>query len=158
MINPLAIQETMLAAALAAEKLQAAIQQSREELARELGKRAIEDIRSRTARGIDEDGRPFTAYSPGYALYKGSTNVNLQLSGLMLESLIYKSSGEGKGYVTVEATRHGSIDSKQLAILHQYGTAKMPRRAFLGWNEKEHMASAWHSLKNYFNSFISHYI
>jgi hypothetical protein len=58
---------------------------------REIGLMARERIIRRTAQGKDERGQPFQAYSQGYRERKGRElgvgNVNLQVSGAMLNAL-----------------------------------------------------------------------
>jgi hypothetical protein len=56
-------------------------------LMREIGRQAISAIRARTRMGRDADGRAFAPYSPGYAKLKGSTSVDLTVSGDMLSAL-----------------------------------------------------------------------
>ncbi len=61
------------------------------EVMHEIGLAAREAILRRTARGIDKDGTAFEPYSEGYAKRKadelGTTDVNLQVSGRMLNDL-----------------------------------------------------------------------
>ena len=57
------------------------------ELMREVGLLARERILRRTAAGMDAEGRPFRAYSEGYAKQKGTTRVDLKLSGAMLNAI-----------------------------------------------------------------------
>jgi CTP:molybdopterin cytidylyltransferase MocA len=54
---------------------------------REVGLLARERIVRRTLRGIDAHGAPFQPYSAAYAAIKGSTHVDLQVSGNMLNHL-----------------------------------------------------------------------
>lgn len=58
---------------------------------REIGLLARERIVARTLAGIDADQNAFEPYSPGYAAQKrqalGTDNVNLQVSGNMLNHL-----------------------------------------------------------------------
>lgn len=58
---------------------------------RELGLLARERIVARTISGVDANGAPFQPYSDGYAKQKqaalGTTSVNLQVSGNMLNHL-----------------------------------------------------------------------
>jgi hypothetical protein len=64
---------------------------STRELMREVGLLARERIIRRTVSGKNEFGTAFRPYSPGYALQKlqetGSAQVNLQLSGAMLNAI-----------------------------------------------------------------------
>ncbi len=54
---------------------------------REIGLLARERIVARTLRGVDADGNTFAPYSDAYAKAKGSTFVNLTVSGNMLNHL-----------------------------------------------------------------------
>lgn len=60
-------------------------------LMREVGLLARERMVTRTQAGLDAEGRPFAPYSREYADQKsralGSTRVDLQVSGIMLQSL-----------------------------------------------------------------------
>lgn len=56
-------------------------------LMKEVGLLARERIIRRTISGQDEDERAFAGYSAGYAKLKGSSQVNLQLSGGMLNAI-----------------------------------------------------------------------
>lgn len=67
------------------------IKLTNKELMREVGLLARERIVLRTISGLDAQGAPFQPYSIGYAIQKaaalGSTRVNLQVSGDMLNSI-----------------------------------------------------------------------
>lgn len=54
---------------------------------REIGLLARERIYRRTVSGIDADGQPFAPYSEAYAKAKGSSRVDLQVSGNMLNHM-----------------------------------------------------------------------
>jgi hypothetical protein len=62
-----------------------------EEDMRELGLMARELMVDRTRRGVDVNGQPFAPYSEAYAKQKraalGSTGVNLEVSGNMLNQI-----------------------------------------------------------------------
>jgi len=66
-----------------------------------IGKMVRDRIIKRTLNGIDEEGRPFTAYSPDYLRLKtaalGATagRVNLMLSGQMLEAITIEADETG---------------------------------------------------------------
>lgn len=64
---------------------------STKEIMREVGLLARERILRRTASGVDQFDHAFAPYSPGYALQKskelGSSRVNLQVSGAMLNAI-----------------------------------------------------------------------
>lgn len=57
------------------------------EVMREVGLLARETILRRTVAGQSSAGGPFRPYSPAYAKLKGSTHVNLSLSGRMLNGI-----------------------------------------------------------------------
>lgn len=64
-----------------------------------VGQRAIALIKLRTMRGVDMEGRPFEAYSPGYAVRKAKDlgyagPPNLSVSGDMLNGLIIRAVDE----------------------------------------------------------------
>lgn len=79
---------------------------------REMGLLARESILRRTAAGKDKDGRPFVAYSPGYAKAKqealGTSSPNLTVSGKMLGDFAILEAGVsdngGRGYVKLGFT------------------------------------------------------
>ena len=54
---------------------------------REIGLLVRERIYRRTISGVDADGQRFASYSPGYAKQKGSSLVDLQVSGNMLNQM-----------------------------------------------------------------------
>lgn len=54
---------------------------------REIGLLARERIYRRTVSGIDAEGQPFAPYSAAYAKAKGSSRVDLQVSGNMLNHM-----------------------------------------------------------------------
>ncbi len=54
---------------------------------REIGLLVRERIYRRTVSGIDAEGQPFAPYSPDYAKVKGSSRVDLQVSGNMLNHM-----------------------------------------------------------------------
>lgn len=62
------------------------------EFMREVGLLARERVIRRTLAGQDQEGAPFAPYSAQYAAVKqqelGTSNVNLQVSGRMLQGLV----------------------------------------------------------------------
>lgn len=81
-------------------------------------------VLKRTATGKDYRNRKFPPYSPAYAARKGSSKVNLRLSGEMLNSIRVKVIHPQKGEVRVR--------SKELiANIHNQGIGKQPQREFM---------------------------
>src|SRR5688572_13612575 len=84
-------------------------------------------IVARTLSGRDEDNRRFTPYSPMYRRIKGSSLVNLRLSGRMHDDL-----------TVLRASRTGfligyrSQRSEQIALDHESGKGRLPVRRHLG--------------------------
>jgi hypothetical protein len=68
---------------------------------REIGLLQRERMVRRTMGGVDMHGAAFRPYSPAYAAMKGSTFVNLQVSGNMLNHLqiTETQAGDGKAIV-----------------------------------------------------------
>lgn len=122
-----------------------------ESLLRDIGDLAIRMIRTRTEGGIDRSGKPFVAYTPGYAERKakelGAGPVNLTVSGRMLNdmaitrvgngavSIGFRSSGggtKGKGLTLIQRSR--AVGAEDKARFHDVDGAGKSRvkREFLG--------------------------
>jgi hypothetical protein len=91
-------------------------------------------IISRTYRGVDVDGNPFTAYKPAYAKRKeksgrDSGTVNLSWSGLMLKALqsFRQVSGNPMSYFLIGIYGREGLR----AAVHNEGRGKMPQRHFV---------------------------
>lgn len=84
-----------------------------------------------TAAGKDYKNRNFKPYCEQYAKRKRSEHVDLNLSGLMLESMRSQAESPLRGRVWIEGTPHGKIRSDMLANIHTTGTGKQPRREFM---------------------------
>lgn len=69
---------------------------------REIGLLQRERMVRRTLAGQDVNGQPFKPYSEAYAAQKGSTFVNLQVSGNMLNHLQVIEATKGDGTVSVK--------------------------------------------------------
>lgn len=101
-----------------------------------VGRGIIAHIKSRTARGLDKDNRPFKPYSESYknsvefkAAGKGPI-VNLKLTGEMLEDLqILK---QGEGFVTIGFTKSGNNSKAFYAKDVRNGS-----RMFMGINKRD---------------------
>lgn len=87
-------------------------------------------ISNRTQKGKDFNGKSFGKYTKQYAKKKGSNNVNLHVSGNMLESIKYEiSRGKMRFYYTGNEGKkaHGNqvkngrkffgVDKEQIALL-----------------------------------------
>lgn len=66
----------------------ASVQLSTRAVMKEVGLLARERILRRTAAGVDERDTAFAPYSKAYAAAKGSSRVNLQVSGGMLNAIV----------------------------------------------------------------------
>ena len=115
-------------------KLENLIQRGSKSVFTKAGDKAIEIIRIRTAKGKDRKGSRFQSYSSAYAKKKGSSHVDLDLSGQMLKAINKKAFTKGVK-IFIEATGHdGKLNSYNLAVVHitgaNTGRAKMPKRDF----------------------------
>ena len=86
--------------------------------------------------GVDE-GRPikFVPYSPAYVKFKGQTNVDLELSGSMLNSILPLDLSDAEritiGIANKDAPKaHGHTTG-------QYGKGPLPKRPFLDLTDNE---------------------
>ena len=97
----------------------------------------IDELITRTERGIDANGSKFKGYSKEYAKEKGQTNVDLTFSGSMLADieLIQNSSGKIRiGY----ASDYDGLGKVEGNVLGTYGSDKpIKPRNFLGVTDKE---------------------
>ena len=103
----------------------------------EYGRRVIDEITKRTLSGIDKQGSGFKGYSKSYKdsdifkIYNKSSQVNLKLTGAMLDSMESFPSG------TFNVDIKFLFDfEKDKATWHINGTPKMPKRDFLGLPDK----------------------
>lgn len=82
-----------------------------------------ERVLKRTAASRDYRNRKFTPYSAKYARRKGSTKVDLRVTGEMLDSIKARALNPRRGIIEVTA--------KQLiANIHAQGIGKQPQRDF----------------------------
>ena len=109
----------------------------KKEIWQKLGDNAIDTIQKRTIKGKDKGNRKFKAYAPGYIKIKGSSNVNLTKTGKMLKA-ISKQVWAKKCRIYIKGTkRKEKINNFNLAIVHNFGTRKMPKREFMGLTKSE---------------------
>lgn len=90
-------------------------------------------IEKRTASGKDFSGRKFALYSESYRKRKGTSSVDLRLSGKMLGSLETKVLNPSHGRVFVKPRSYPRTRAKtdMLANIHTTGTGKQPQREFM---------------------------
>lgn len=90
-------------------------------------------IRSKTAAGKDYRGAGFHPYSDAYAKRKGSTRVNLRLSGSMLRALKSKALSPLHGIIRVMPEPEPGTKAKtdMIAQIHSTGTGRQPQREFM---------------------------
>lgn len=115
-------------------KFYAAIRQGRKEAMEAGGKKAVEIIRKRTTAGKDVNHRKFQEYSKAYAKWKGTSFVDLELRGIMLNAVSLKAWAK-KCRIFIKGT--GELIKK--AIVHNNGGRSgrgtgfaMPKREFMG--------------------------
>lgn len=119
------------------------------------GQRVVDEIVNRTReQGIDKNGRSLGTYSKSYrdslifSIYKGGDkNVNLTLTGSMLESLNPKL---GKYVITIQLEgeeNRGKAQGHITGILGKYGRAKP--RDFLGLPKSELRSMFKDAMKDY---------
>lgn len=89
----------------------------------------IEIIREKTSKGLDYKHRKFEPYSKFYAQKKGSSLVNLKVTGKLLDKIRRKvmKVGHVKIYITAARAVIGAI--------HSQGIGKMPKREFFNINK-----------------------
>jgi len=118
-------------------KFRRLIKTGKKEIWVKLGDEAIGMIQKRTKQGKDKDGHKFKPYTAVYIKEKGSSNVNLTKSGKMLKA-ISKQAWAKKCRIYVKGTaRKQKIDNFNLAVVHDFGTRKMPKREFMGLMKAE---------------------
>jgi phage gpG-like protein len=115
-------------------KLYTAVQQGRVKAMEAGGKKAVEIIRKRTTSGKDVNHRKFKKYSKAYAKWKGTSFVDLELRGVMLNAVSLNAWAK-KCRIFIKGT--GELIKK--AIVHNNGGRSgrgtgfaMPKREFMG--------------------------
>jgi phage gpG-like protein len=123
----------------------------------EVGKVGVDIIKKRTAKSKDVDGKKFIKYSEAYAAKKGSSHVDLRVSGKMLRALNFQAFAKKVRFYVKKNKRKGKLNSFNLAVVHNFGAriihggkaypqkkgkkylpvAKMPKREFMGFMRNE---------------------
>ena len=98
-----------------------------------IANRVIQTIKERTAQGLDRNGKAFPKYSKTYEKVKGQSNVDLELSGEMLDQLQVLSVGFSVATIGFPnlAEINGRVEGNRLG---SYGGDPDPKKArdFLG--------------------------
>ena len=96
-----------------------------------IAKNTVKNIKANTKKGVDVHGRRFTAYTQSYKKQKGSSKVDLWLSGDMQKSLRVKKLRKN----SYEVSFRGSLSNVK-ATAHNNGTKKLPKREFFGVSKR----------------------
>ena len=94
-----------------------------------------EIILDKTSKGKDIHNRKFPAYSKGYREAKGKTTVDLYDTGAMLNNFTSKVANKKKVQLFFRSKKEADK-----AKWHHYGTDKLPKRPFFGYNKKTEVA------------------
>jgi len=94
-----------------------------------------EIILDKTSKGKDTHNRRFPAYSKGYSEAKGKTVVDLYDTGAMLNNFTSKVANKNKVQLFFRNKKEADK-----AKWHHYGTDKLPKRPFFGYNKKTEVA------------------
>ena len=94
-----------------------------------------EIILDKTSKGKDTHNRKFPAYSKGYSEAKGKTTVDLYDTGAMLNNFTSKVANKKKVQLFFRSKKEADK-----AKWHHYGTDKLPKRPFFGYNKKTEVA------------------
>ena len=94
-----------------------------------------EIILDKTSKGKDIHNRKFPAYSKGYSEAKGKTTVDLYDTGAMLNNFTSKVANKKKVQLFFRSKKEADK-----AKWHHYGTDKLPKRPFFGYNKKTEVA------------------
>ena len=94
-----------------------------------------EIILDKTSKGKDTHNRKFPAYSKGYSEAKGKTVVDLYDQGNMLQNFTSKIANKKKVQLFFRSKKEADK-----AKWHHYGTDKLPKRPFFGYNKKTEVA------------------
>lgn len=104
-----------------------------------IGKAIIARIRERTSSQLDKDGNAFPSYTKEYAAEKGSSTVNLKLTGDMMGTLDIISTTSGKitiGYPT-GGDMAGQVEGNQIGSYGQSTGNPSKARPFLDISQEE---------------------
>ena len=94
-----------------------------------------EIILDKTSKGKDTHNRRFPPYSKGYSKAKGKTVVDLYDQGNMLQNFTSKIANKKKVQLFFRSKKEADK-----AKWHHYGTDKLPKRPFFGYNKKTEVA------------------
>ena len=94
-----------------------------------------EIILDKTSKGKDTHNRKFPPYSKGYSEAKGKTRVDLFDMGNMLNNFTSKVANKNKVQLFFRSKKESDK-----AKWHHYGTDKLPKREFFGYNKKTEIA------------------
>jgi len=94
-----------------------------------------EIILDKTSKGKDTHNRRFPPYSKGYSEAKGKTVVDLYDTGSMLNNFTSKVANKKKVQLFFRSKKEADK-----AKWHHYGTDKLPKRPFFGYNKKTEVA------------------
>ena len=94
-----------------------------------------EIILDKTSKGKDTHNRRFPPYSKGYSEAKGKTTVDLYDTGGMLNNFTSKVANKKKVQLFFRSKKEADK-----AKWHHYGTDKLPKRPFFGYNKKTEVA------------------
>ena len=94
-----------------------------------------EIILDKTSKGKDTHNRRFPPYSKGYSEAKGKTTVDLYDKGNMLTNFTSKVVNKKKVQLFFRSKKEADK-----AKWHHYGTDKLPKRPFFGYNKKTEIA------------------
>ena len=94
-----------------------------------------EIILDKSSKGKDTHNRRFPPYSKGYSEAKGKTVVDLYDQGNMLQNFTSKIANKKKVQLFFRSKKEADK-----AKWHHYGTDKLPKRPFFGYNKKTEVA------------------
>lgn len=72
----------------------------------QIGDKIIDMIKTRTAKGLDKDGKPFKPYSQMYMRIKKSKDVDLKMTGKMLNSIKSTPSGDNSVNISINGVSY----------------------------------------------------
>jgi hypothetical protein len=94
-----------------------------------------EIILDKTSKGKDMRNKKFRRYSDAYSKAKGKTRVDLFDMGNMLNNFTSKVANKNKVQLFFRSKKESDK-----AKWHHYGTDKLPKREFFGYNKKTEIA------------------
>ena len=83
----------------------------------EIGDEIISKIKDRTSKGLDKDGKPFKPYSQMYLKIKKSKDVDLKMTGKMLNSIKSSPSGDNSVNIFISGVSYSEKVLDQRPIL-----------------------------------------